>query len=92
MYENKFYKQAREELASFSGDENFMRLVESRAGFLMDQETEKNESFENGKAEGKADGEKSKAKEIAKKMKVKNMSIDEIIELTGLTKEEIELL
>ena len=38
MCENKFYKQAREELAYLSGDPDFQRLVESRAGFLMDLE------------------------------------------------------
>lgn len=84
MCENKFYKQAREELASFSGDENFRRLVEARAGFLMDQETEKSVSKEEGKAEEK--------RQIAQKMKAKNMPIEEIAELTGLTKEEIEKL
>lgn len=84
MCENKFYKQAREELASFSGDENFRRLVEARVGFLMDQETEKNVSKQEGKAEEK--------RQIAKKMKTKNMSIEEIAEITGLTKEEIEKL
>ena len=30
--------------------------------------------------------------EIAKKMKAKNMPIEEIVELTGLTKEEVEKL
>ena len=80
MCENKFYKQAREELAYLSGDENFMRLVESRAMFLMDQETEKQESKKEGKIE------------VAKKMKNKKMPIEEIAELTGLSKEEIEKL
>lgn len=92
MCENKFYKQAREELASFSGDENFRRLVEARVGFLMDQETEKNESRKEGISEGKAQGEISKAKQIAKKMKAKNIPIEEIVELTGLPQEEIEKL
>ena len=50
------------------------------------------EGREEGRAEGKAEGEASKAKQIAKKMKAKNMQIDEIIELTGLTKEEIDEL
>lgn len=94
MSENEYYKQARKELESFSGDENFMRLVESRAGFLMDQETEKLASKEAGiaigKEEGIAKGEKNKQKEIAKKMKAKKIPLDEIIELTGLPKEEIE--
>lgn len=84
MGENKYYKQAREELAYLSGDPDFQRLLESRAGFLMDVEAFKHEANENGKTSTKL--------EIAKKMKQKNMPLDEIIELTGLTKEEIEKL
>ena len=41
MIENRFFKQAKEELAYLSGDPDFQRLVEARAGFLMDQETYK---------------------------------------------------
>ena len=37
MKENRFLKQAKEELAYLSGDEGFQRLVEARAGFLRDQ-------------------------------------------------------
>ena len=88
MCENKYYKQAKEELAYLSGDPDFQRLVESRAGFLMDQEVQKRANFKFGKAEG----EKKKQLEIAQKMKAKKMSIEEIIELTELTKEEIETL
>ena len=80
MGENKYYKQAREELAYLSGDENFMRLVESRAMFLMDQEIEKYES------------EISKAKKIARKMKEKKMPIEDIAEITELSEEEIRKL
>ena len=84
MCENKYWKQAMEELEYLSGEEGFKLLVESRAGFLMDQDIEMEEREKKGKAEGK--------KEIAKKMKAKNMPIEEIIELTELTKEEIENL
>lgn len=92
MCESQFYKQAREELAYLSGDEGFIRLVESRAMFLMDQETEKSESKKEGIAIGEAKGKVEGKKEIAKKMKAKNIHIDEIAEITGLTKEEIENL
>lgn len=84
MCENKYWKQAMEELEYLSGEPNFQRLVESRAGFLMDQDFELDARERKGKAEGKA--------EIAKKMKAKNMPIEEIVELTGLTKEEIEII
>lgn len=96
MCENKFWKQAREELAYLSGEENFKFLVHDRAMFLMDQNAREQKSFADGKAAGFADGKneglKEKQIEIAKKMKEKNISIDEIKELTGLTKEEIEKL
>ena len=50
------------------------------------------EGIEQGLAQGLAEGEKKKAKEIAKKMKIKNKQIEEIMDLTGLSKEEIESL
>ena len=84
MCENKFWKQAREELAYLSGEENFQFLVYDRAMFLMDQDARGKKGF--------ADGKKEEKIEIAKKMKQKNIPIDEIAELTGLSKEEIEKL
>ena len=45
-----------------------------------------------GRAEGRAEGEKKKAIETAKIMLEKNYSVEEIIEITGLTKKEIEAL
>ena len=45
MSENKFLKQAKEELAYLSGDPDFQRLVDARAGFLMDQEAYKFQRF-----------------------------------------------
>jgi len=56
----------------------------------------KKQAAEDGRAEGPAEGEQkgkleSKQK-IAKKLKEKNMAIDEIIEITELSKEEIEKL
>jgi predicted transposase/invertase (TIGR01784 family) len=44
-----------------------------------------------GTAKSKVEIAKSKA-EIAKKMKAKNMPLSDIIELTGLTQEEVEQL
>ena len=76
MCENKFYKQAREELAYLSGKKDFKRLVDARAGFLRDQEIEKNESKKEGRQEGRLEGKA----EIAKKMNdfVKAQVIQEI--------------
>ncbi len=104
MKENKYLKQAREELAYLSSDPDFQLLVESRAGMLRDIECMKSASVKygyeegktqglaDGRAEGRAEGEHSSAIKIAKKMKSKKIPLEEIIELTGLTKEEIEKL
>ena len=88
MEESDCLKQAKEELAYLSSDPDFKRLVDARAGFLRDQNTFEVVGMEKGKVIGKKE-EKIK---IAKKLLVKGMSIDEIVEITGLTKEKIEKL
>jgi predicted transposase/invertase (TIGR01784 family) len=56
----------------------------------------KSEGIAIGKSEGiaigKNEGENKKQLEIAKKMKSKNMPIEQISEFTGLSKKEIEKL
>ena len=76
MKENKEIRKAKEELEYLTGDEEERRLAELREKAIRDEITNIN-------------GTK---REIAKKMKKKNMDINEIIEITGLTKEEIESL
>ena len=88
MKENKYLEQARKELEYLSGDPDFKRLLESRAGFLRDVDTK----IGVAKMEGKEEGKQQEKIEIAKKMKDKNIPIEEIIELTGLSKQEIEKL
>ena len=85
---NKYFEQAMKELEYLSGDPDFKRLVEAREGFLRDQEAYKDEGIELGEKRG----EKKKQKEIAKKMLIKKMPMEDIIELTGLTEEEIKKL
>lgn len=100
MEENKFLKQAKEELAYLSGDPDFQRLVESRAGMLMDIDCYKEqcrqealiEGRAKGHAEGRAEGKNEKAKEIAKKLLELKIPIAQIITATGLSKKEIEKL
>ena len=85
---NKYLKQAMEELQDLSNDPGFERIVESREKFLRDQAQREKE----GKEQDKKIGEEQKAKAIAKKMLEKGMTIDEIMELTELTKQDIEKL
>ena len=81
-----YFQQARKELEYLSGDEAFQRIVEARVRFLEDQEVQTRAA----RAEGLSEGKKEMTLKIAKKMKAKNMPIEEIMELTGLSKEEIE--
>ena len=105
MSENKYLKQAKEELAYLSDDPDFQLFVESRAGMLRDIECMKRCGYRDGREEGNKEGReqglkeglekglaevKKKQLEIAKKMKDKNMTLNDIIELTGLSKEDIE--
>lgn len=92
MSENKYLKQAKEELAYLSGEPDFQRLVEARAGFLKDQRTFEVCGEERGKREGKREGKKEEKIKIAKKLLAINMPIEQIIQVTELTKEEIENL
>ena len=82
MSENKYLKQAKEELAYLSGETGFQRLVEARAGFLKDQKT-----FE---VCGEKRGKKEEKIKTARKLLELKMPIEQIIEVTELTKEEIE--
>ena len=85
MEDNKYLKQAREELEHLSGDPDFKRLLESRAGFLRDVDAKMEVAEEKGIEEGK----KQKQLEIAKKMKEENMDIEQISKITNLTIKEI---
>ena len=64
--------------------------------FLLDQNSREYEAKEDGRAEGKAEGlaegMQTKALETAAKLKTRGMPIDDVCEITGLTKEEVETL
>ena len=92
MSENKFLKQAREELAYLSGDPDFQRLIEARAGLLMDMHCLKAEGNEEGRKEGLKEGRKEKQIEIARNLLKLKIPVEQIILATNLSKEEIEKL
>ena len=86
MEENRFLKQAKEELAYLSGEPYFMEEVEERARYLREQY-----SFNaKAKRDGIKIGEKENKIEIAKKLLLENMPIKKIAEITELTEEEIK--
>ena len=84
MERNENMKQAKEKLNTLSADEEVRILAELREKAIRDEKSLK-EAYYN---EGLAD----KNRENAKKMKERGYKIEEIIEITNLTKEEIEKL
>ncbi len=58
----------------------------------MDIKPAKNLAKRNGLAKGKKVGKKEEKLAVAKKMKTKGLAIEEIMEYTELSKEEIENL
>ena len=92
MVDNKYVKKAEKELEYLSGDEETRRLAELREKAIRDELAAIAQARDEGKSEGISLGIIQDKIEIAKKMLVKEMDIALIIELTGLTKEEIEKL
>ena len=79
-------KEAIEQLEEMSADEKEREIYEIRERSRLVYNTEMYEAKKKGIEEGKL----KKSKEIAKKMLEKNVDIETIEEITGLTKEEIE--
>ena len=90
--ESKEIEKAREVLEMMSQDKNERYLAELRQKYIMDQKAIEDAGYDKGYDSGTLEGKKERSIEIAKKMKSKKMDIDDIIEITGLTKEEIEKL
>lgn len=88
--ENKEIKEAEERYNVLTGDAELKRLAEVRLMSQLEGASAKKVAREEGVQEGIKKGQKEKCIEIVKKMKSKNMQLEEIIELTGLTKEQIE--
>ena len=84
MSKNENIKKAEKELEYLTGDEEVKRLAYLREKAIRDEMA--------AMTRAKREGESSKAIEIAKKMLSKGMEIEVIIEITGLSKEEIENL
>ena len=82
----KAIKQAKDTLEQISKDEHEQELARLRKKYIMDQ----NAIQEYGYCQGVEDGKYESMNDTAKKMLAKKMPIDVIIEITGLSKEEIE--
>ena len=77
-------KKAKEVLKEISEDEHEQYLAHLREKYIFERQGIEEAGFDKGVKASKI--------EITKKLKAKNMKIDEISEITGLTKEEIEKL
>ena len=80
MEENKELKEAKEKLDKITEDARMQQLAWWREKAIYEENTRINSSYKRG------------IRDTAKKMKEKNISIETIVEITGLTKEEIEKL
>ena len=96
MEENEELKEAVEKLDTLSADERMRRIAELREKAILDEKAIYARGIEVGEEQGRKQGEEqgelNKSKEIAKNMLKKKMKIEDIIEITGLTKEQIEEL
>ena len=86
MKNNESMKKAKEKLNTMSEDERIRRLAELREKAILDELEVKVYNYK----KGKNDGIEQNNKEIAKKMKERNYKIEDIIDLTNLSKKEIE--
>ena len=85
-------KKAEEELEYLSGDEAERRIAQLRETAELDRRFAMTGARDQGRKEGRKEGKAEEKLEIARKMLEKNADINFIIEVTGLTKEEIEKL
>ena len=88
MEENKNLKEAVEKLNKINEDEKMQRIIELREKAIRDEHA----IYAKGVDDGIEKGAKGEKLQIAKNMIKKGMNVSDIIEVTGLTKEEIEKL
>ena len=75
-----------------TSDERIRMIAENEEKDWKDRQAEIKAEIKDAKEEGRAEGIYNQKIEIAKKMLLKNKNIEEIIDFTDLTKEEIEKL
>jgi predicted transposase/invertase (TIGR01784 family) len=92
MEENKEIKEANEIYENVTSDIGEINAAIRREQYYNDIASVRHEGYEEGLEKGEIIGSQNEKIEIAKKMKSKNKPLEEIIEFTGLTKEEIKKL
>ena len=89
MSENKEIKKAMEELEGMSEDEELRRLAELKEKAIKDEKSAKYRWTEEGIKEGRKEGRKEGIEQVARRMLKLNMPIEDIINATELTREQI---
>lgn len=100
MESNEAMMKAKEEYDEVNEDEEEFVLAEYRTAYTRACKSKYRQGFRYGKEEGKAEGKKEGieegkeevAKEIAKRLLDRNISIDEIVQITGVTEREVNEL
>jgi predicted transposase/invertase (TIGR01784 family) len=92
IFKDEIFTQAFEkaEIAKFGQAE--LDSYENSLKYYRDIKGAIDTAFEDGKMEGKEEGKMEGKMEIAKKLKLKGLSIEGIVELTGLSENEIKKL
>ena len=89
MEKNENMKQAKEKLDNMSDDQVVRRLAELREKAILDEREAEYTGYSKGMRDGVQQGTTQAKKEIARKMKQKGAKVEEIMEITGLTKQEV---
>ena len=95
-YTEKQIQEAEEQYKKITADEKMMAIIEMRERAKREMEEDKyaarKAGWEDGMEEGKKTGIKERSQEIARKLKETGMEIKQIVEITGLSEEEIDKL
>ena len=94
MKENEEVKKAKSVLHVMSKDEELKRLAELKEKWERDEKSAqaawKEEGLEEGIEKGRREGRREEKVSIAKNMKKNKFTTEQIAQITGLSKEEIE--
>ncbi len=92
ILKSKPIKKAHDEYRKFTASDEYREIHEARMKWQRDYSTRLDLAVSRGKAEGKAEGEYARAVKAARVMIKKEHDTELIVEVTGLTAEEIENL
>ena len=92
MKNNEGVKKAKEKLEEISNDPIMQRIADWKEKYILEMNTTKTDGYNEGLEQGKKLGEINKEKEIAKKLKQENISLELISKTIGLSIDEIKKL